>query len=134
MGELNVRNMSFALTTPQILDRSKTVTRRLGWEALKPGTLVQAVEKAQGLKKGETVRKLAVIRATDVRREPLSRLIDDLDYGLAEVAKEGFGDHPWVQGSAHGFVELFCNANRPCEPSWTVTRIEFEYVEEQRHV
>jgi hypothetical protein len=31
--------MSFALTTEQIRVQKKTVTRRLGWEFLKPGDL-----------------------------------------------------------------------------------------------
>lgn len=39
-----MRNMSFALTTPQILNRSKTVTRRAGWSFLKPGDIVCAVQ------------------------------------------------------------------------------------------
>lgn len=38
------RNMSFALTTSQIRDRSKTVTRRFGWWFLVPGDQVWAVE------------------------------------------------------------------------------------------
>lgn len=40
-----MRNMSFALTKRQVLERTKTVTRRLGWEKLRPGDLVRAVEK-----------------------------------------------------------------------------------------
>lgn len=31
------RLMSFAMTTPQFIDRSKTVTRRFGWWLLKNG-------------------------------------------------------------------------------------------------
>ena len=125
-----MRHISFALTTPQILAREKTVTRRLGWEFLKPGMLLQAIEKGQGLKKGETVRKLAVIRVVDVRREPLARMTTDLDYGFAEVAREGLLGHPRVGFSPSAFVQFFCDANRPCEPDWTVTRIEFEYIDE----
>ena len=30
-------NMSFALTTPQVRSQEKDVTRRLGWDDLKPG-------------------------------------------------------------------------------------------------
>lgn len=39
------RNMSFALTTDQVKDRVKTVTRRNGWWFLKPGDIVNAVKK-----------------------------------------------------------------------------------------
>ena len=41
------------LTKEQILARTKTVTRRLGWWFLKPGDVVWACEKCMGLKKGE---------------------------------------------------------------------------------
>jgi hypothetical protein len=47
-----MRLISFALTTGQIRNRTTTVTRRLWWKNLKPGTLLQPVEKAPGLKKG----------------------------------------------------------------------------------
>jgi hypothetical protein len=66
-----MQNISFTLTTAQVRARSKTVTRRIGWENLKAGTLLCAVEKGQGLKKGERAKKLGVIRVTNVRREEL---------------------------------------------------------------
>jgi len=59
------------LTKPQILARTKTVTRRVGWKHLKVGDLLQGVEKGMGLKAGETIKRLAVIRVTDVRQERL---------------------------------------------------------------
>lgn len=37
-----MRCMSFALTEPQLMDGSKTVTRRTGWQDLKPGTRLPA--------------------------------------------------------------------------------------------
>src|SRR5690348_13365785 len=90
------RNMSFALTTRQMRERIKTVTRRMGWLTLKPGDIVQAVVKCQGLKSGEKVEKITLLRVLDVRREPLRRMLDDLDYGFAETAREGFPQpHPW---------------------------------------
>lgn len=122
-----MRSMSFALTPGVIRNRTKTVTRRLGWEFLKPGDRVRAVKKCQGLKKGEHHEPLAVLRVVDVRREPLRRLTDDLDYGFAEVEREGFKEHPMVLGWPSAFVEYFCNSHRPCERDWTVTRIEFAY-------
>jgi hypothetical protein len=128
-----MRNMSFALTTQQILDRSKTVTRRVGWNFLKPGDLIQAVEKGQGLKKGEQVKKLAVIRVKDVRREALDAITD------GDVVAEGFPEM-----SPLDFVVMFCashrlkewqgwpelrDSTRQCVPTDQVTRIEFEYVD-----
>lgn len=124
--------MSFALTTEQILSRTKTVTRRLGWEFLKPGDLVRAVVKAQGLKKGEKVEPLATLRIIDVRREPLWNLENSFDegangYAWSEIVKEGFdGDPHW--GAPGCFVDMFCDTHG-CEPSVEVTRIEFEYTD-----
>ena len=54
-----MRNMSFYHTTEQIRNRSKTVTRRLGWAFLKPGDRVRAIVKGRGLKKGQKVEPLA---------------------------------------------------------------------------
>lgn len=118
-----MRLMSFSLTTPQILARTKTVTRRMGWTFLQPGDLVQAVEKGQGLKKGEHVKRLAVLRIVDVRREWLDALRDGYGYGLAEIAREGFEG----QMSIDGFIEMFCRSHKGCTPATEVTRIQFEY-------
>ena len=120
-----MRNMSFSLTTPQIVNRTKTVTRRTGWRFLAPGDQVQAVEKARGLKAGE-MKRLAVLRIVSVRREPLRRMIDDPDYGAAEVVVEGFRGHPEV-GTPQRWVEYFASTH-DCTVDDEVTRIEFEYV------
>lgn len=67
-----MRNMSFAMTIPQVRNRTKTVTRRLGWKFLKPGDLVRAVKKSMGLKKGETIEVLAILRVLNVWRQRLN--------------------------------------------------------------
>ncbi|MDM0054071.1 hypothetical protein [Variovorax fucosicus] len=96
-----MRNMSFALTTGQILDDTKDVTRRLGWMFLKPGELVRPVKKCMGLRPGEKLDVLRdPIRVLHLRREPLRAMVDDLEYGFDEVRREGFADHldyrwPW---------------------------------------
>ena len=123
-----MRNMSFALTTTQIRNREKTVTRRVGWQFLKPGDLIRAVEKCQGLKKGERVKPLAVLRITSVRRESLNRVAHDVAYGFEEVAKEGFADHPRLRWPSE-FVEFFVSTHR-CQRTDDVTRIEFSYSDE----
>lgn len=110
------RSMSFALTTSQILDRSKTVTRRLNWDGLKPGTVLWAVKKGMGLKKGEQVEKLALIRVASVRRERLWSITDE------DVVREGFPGR-----AAHEFVEMFCD-HMGVKPDAWVNRIEFEYL------
>ena len=119
-----MRNISFAMTKSQILDRSKDVTRRIGWRELEVGTLLQGIEKGQGLRKGEKARKLAVIRVTNVRLERLDRITSDLDYGRAEVIREGFPEM-----SPAEFVAMVASANN-CKAVNRVTRIEFEYVED----
>jgi hypothetical protein len=136
-----VRNMSFMLTTEQIRNRTKTVTRRVGWTFLKPGDLIQAIEKGQGLKKGEKINRLAVLRVETVRRERLDLMNDETGYGLREAALEGFPDSTGKQ-----FVAMFCETHRiqdnrawgllpksrrqsfPMLPCDEVTRIEFSYV------
>lgn len=116
-----MRNMSFSMTTEAVRDRSKTVTRRLGWWDLQPGTILQAVEKAQGLKRGEHVKPICLIRVVGATAEPLWRLTVRPDR-TDEVRREGFPEL-----DAHGFCEMFSEANR-CEWTVIVNRIEFEYL------
>lgn len=116
--------MSFMLTEQQIVDRTKTVTRRMGWENLKAGELLAAVKKGMGLKKGEKVEVLATIRVVSTRQELLSTLAINQHYGKQECAREGFPDmKPWQ------FIRMFCDTHKGCEPTTMITRIEFEYVD-----
>lgn len=124
-----MRNMSFMLTTQQIRQRTKTVTRRTGWLNLRPGELLCAVEKGMGLKPGERIARIATIRVLDVRREPLKAMLEDVDYGVAECVKEGFGSHYALQWPSE-FVPFFCASHKGCTPDSLVTRIAFEYVED----
>lgn len=121
------RNISFALTTAQFRDRSKTVTRRMGWEHLKVGDVLCGIVKGQGLKRGERVEKLGLIRVVNVRQEQLDRITDDLDYGVSDCVREGFPPpHPMSFPSE--FVKYFCATHRGCHPHSYVTRIEYEYL------
>ena len=107
------RNISFALTTPQFLDGSKDVTRRLGWWTLKPGTVLCAVEKGMGLKKGEKVKRLGLIEVVSARTEPLCDITDE------DVVREGFPG--WT---ARDFTDFFCRESG-CKYNEQVRRIEF---------
>jgi len=122
-----MRNMSFALTEQQVRDRIKTVTRRVGWEKLKAGDLIQPVRKCMGLKAGEKVEKIRnPIRIVGVHREPLSLMTEIIEYGLEECRKEGFGDHPYFRYPSE-FVKFFCSTHRGVRPESIITRITFEY-------
>ena len=113
------RNISFALTTQQIRDRTKTVTRRLGWKNIKPGDMLNACVKCMGLKKGEKPERLAVIRVVSVSREELCLCT------TADAAREGFPDFKGWE-----FVAMFCE-HMQCDATAMVTRIEFEYVDRE---
>lgn len=71
------RLMLVSLTEDEVRARTKTVTRRLGWRDLKPGTRLTLVRKAMGLKNGETVVRIADIEVVSVRREPLWDITED---------------------------------------------------------
>jgi hypothetical protein len=121
-------NISFMLSTEQVRDKSKDVTPRLGWEKLRPGAILRAVEKGMGLKKGEKVNYLTHIMVVSVRREKLRRMLDDEAYGVSECRREGFGNHPVLCRPA-AFVKFFCESHKGCTPETEVTRIEFAYVD-----
>lgn len=115
-----MRQISFALTTKQIRTHSKTVTRRMGWATLMPGTLLQPIRKGQGLKKGERVEKIGgPIRVVRVTREPIAAVSVD------DTRREGF---PGMQPEE--FVRMFVAMNAGCNWRTVVTRIEFSYVED----
>jgi hypothetical protein len=112
------RNMSFMLTTQQILAGTKDVTRRLGWWTLKPGDQLNAVEKGMGLKRGQKVVRLRRIEVTSVRHERLDAITPE------DVVREGFPEMTTSQ-----FVEMFCRTHQGCTPATIVNRIEFKYLE-----
>lgn len=118
------RNISFLLTTEQVRQRTKTVTRRNGWEFVKVGDVLNGCVKCQGIKKGEKIEKMCRIRVTDVRREPLWRMTEDKEYGRAEMILEGFpGREPlW-------FVAMFIASHPGTNRDTVITRIEFEYMD-----
>lgn len=114
------RGMSFMLTQQQMREEIKDVTRRLGWWFLKPGDIVNAMEKCQGLKKGEKQVLIYPIQIISTRPEPLFEITPE------ECVREGFPDLTPIE-----FVEMFCRANR-CVPTIEVNRIAFKrYREDQ---
>ncbi len=116
-----MRSMSFALTTTQVLERRKWVTRRLGWKELLEGTHLCAVERCMGLKKGEKVRELAIIRVVDVRMERLDEIVRPGPYGATEMILEGF---PGMDPQTFLLLQSFQHH----DPTVVVNRIQFEYI------
>lgn len=110
------RSMSFFHTRPQIREQTKTVTRRRGWSELNPGQLFWAVEKAQGLKLGEKVKRLALLRCLSNHPTVLHSIEQ------SDVIAEGFPEL-----TPDGFIAMFCH-HMGGEPDQIVNRIEFEYV------
>jgi hypothetical protein len=111
--------MSFALTTEQYNDRTKTETMRLGWAFLKPGEVVMGIKQGQGLKKGEKVERLHPFRCasnTPARVDSTTK---------ANVIAEGFPD--WT---VEEFIEFFCKSHK-CAPDKVVNRIKFEHLDSQ---
>lgn len=122
-----MRNMSFALTTHQVREKSKDVTRRLGWLHLKVGEAFQPVTKCMGLRPGEKIERLGdAVVTVSTRREPLRRMTDEPEYGREECRREGFPEM-----SPEEFVAMFCATHKGCTPETTLTRIEFRYEGEE---
>jgi hypothetical protein len=112
------RLMSVSLTEPQVRDRTKTVTRRLGWRFLKPGSTLTLCRKVMGRKPGEPLVRICDVRVVDVRRERLDAITAE------DVLREGFVDAWWT---APQFVTFFCRTMK-VRPDTEVTRIEWEYL------
>lgn len=108
--------MSFAMTTRQMRERTKDVTRRLGWWTLQAGEIICAAEKCQGLKKGQKVVRIGPIRIVNARTEHL------WDITPEELVREGF---PGM--SPDDYVTMFCQQHSIAPNGW-VRRIEFEFV------
>lgn len=127
------RLMSVSLTEQAVRDRRKTVTRRLGWRHLTPGTELDLCRKVMGRRHPDgtvdPLVRVARVRVVSVRREPLSRLTapdaegNNTPYGLAEVSREGFPDL-----NPQTFVDRYFTQAQGIAPDTVVTRIEWEYL------
>lgn len=112
-----MRYMSFALTTEQVRNQTKFVTRRFGWWNAPVGTIVQPAKKCMGLKKGEKVSPIGPpIEFVSVGGEALNLITPE------DVIREGFPD--WTPEQ---FVEFLVKKHR-CKPSDVANRIEFRYL------
>jgi hypothetical protein len=115
-----MRNMSFALTTPQFRARTKTVTRRNGWQFLRPGMHVMGVEKGMGLRKGGKIVQLSPIGILNAWREPLIAILNE-PHGCTREGFPEWDDDPQM------FIDMYCDHNGN-DPHDDVTRIEYMYL------
>jgi hypothetical protein len=126
--------MSTSLTEQAVRDRTKTVTRRLGWVFLTPGSRLTLCRKVMGRKRRdgtiEPLVRLAEVEVVDVRREPLWNITDD------DILREGvdsavFGEHYTDTGqpTTSAWIEWFCE-QMDVAPDTVITRVEWVYLDE----
>jgi hypothetical protein len=122
-----MRNISFSVTLDSFHNGTKDVTRRLGWKFLKPGDHLCAVEKAQGLKKGQKIKKIGEIVVVSTCIEQL-RCIEYSSYRDDDTHTKGIRSEMLREGfpkfTAGQFIDMFCKFNR-CTPVSHVNRIVF---------
>lgn len=119
------RLMSVAYTEAAVLDRTKTVTRRLGWRHAEPGQRVVLCRKVMGRKAGEPLHRLVVVQFEDVRRERLDLMLTERTYGLAECDREGFPEL-----NPESFLHTYFTKAQGVELDTEVTRIRWSYLED----
>ena len=125
------RLMSVSLTEQAVVDRTKTVTRRLGWRFLKAGDRLTLCRKVMGRRQADgtvdPLVRLAEVEVVDVRREHLWAITDG-DIARESVDPDLF-DEWWSNGqpTPTAWVQWFCEA-MGCRPDDEVTRIEWRYL------
>jgi|SRR6185437_849977 len=108
--------ISCSLTQSQILDHSKTETRRLKCLKVKAGDFLLIVDRVMGFKKGERPKPLALVQVIEVRREPLDNILPDA------VVREGFPNL-----TPDEFVQMFVK-NMRCDYREMITVIRWRYI------
>jgi Helicase associated domain len=112
------RLMAVSLTEAAVVDRSKTVTRRMGWRHIKPGDRLTLCRKVMGRRRGEPLVHITDVEVVSVRQEPLNAITG------ADCAREGF-----PHNTPDEFIAFFCRTHRGCHPNSIVTRIEWGYID-----
>lgn len=133
------RLMSVALTEDAVRARRKTVTRRLGWTTLKPGTRLTLCRKVMGRKRAdgtvEPLVRIAEVEVISVRRERLWDITDD-DVRAESVDAARFEEHYTDTGqpTPQAWVAWFCE-QMDVQPDAMITRIEWRYLDDYpKHV
>lgn len=131
------RLMSVSMTTDAVIERRKTVSRRINWwedkngrRLLKAGDTLTLCRKVQGRKAGEPIERLAEVEVVEVSREPLHWLLSTgpvylPKWAAKEMEREGFPGLP----SDEFVLRYFIEAQRMTEHD-IVTRIEWRYLDD----
>lgn len=114
------RNMSFAITTEQVRNQTKDVTRHFGWWFLKPSDKVWAVEKSMGIPAGKTINRICMIEIVSTRAEQLDAIT------ARDCARERLPHY-----TPDGFVQMLVD-HYGIDPAEKCNRIEFRYLTEGR--
>lgn len=110
------RLMEVAHTALLVRNRVKTVTRRAGWQMLKPGDQLTLCPKVRGRRPGEELERIVTVDVVSVTRELLGAIT------AGDVAAEGFPEMTVAE-----FVEFFCATHKGVAADDQVTRIEWRY-------
>lgn len=116
--KLPVIGICVTVSADPSMSNTKDDRRTFGFRDLQPVAVLKAAVRTQG-QLGVTIK---VIRVVSVRKEALSKMEHDREYGQREAAREG---DPHLTGAE--FVNCFCKKYKVV-PSTPVTRIEFTYV------
>ena len=119
-----MRLISFSMTTPQFIAKTKDVTRRNGWWNTVDGQELMGCEKCMGLGPGGRAVRLHPIRLVKPINEKLRVMLDCPAYGEQECEREGFPD--WTPKQ---YVEFFCDSHKGMTPDSIVRRMEFVHLE-----
>lgn len=123
------RLMSVSLTEQAVVERRKTVTRRVGWRFLRAGDRITLCRKVMGRRNGEPLVRLVDVEVVDVRRERVWDITDD-DVAREAVDPALFDEH-WIdsgQPTPDAWVAWFCE-QMGVRPDDEVTRIEWRYLD-----
>lgn len=137
------RLMSVTLTEQAVVERRKTVTRRLGWwtdkngrRLLNEGDRLTLCRKVMGRRRPdgtvEPLVRLCDVEVISVTREELCR-ITDADIAAEGVPVDGRFDSIYDdtgQPDTVSWVSWFCE-EQGCGPYDPVTRIEWRYLDEE---
>jgi len=88
---------------------------------VKVGQTLMAVEKSMGLKSGEKIVRLGLIKVVSVRSEPLNAITQE------DVVREGFPNL-----SPREFIDFLVNHYGIKDESRLVNRIEYRYLDEEQ--